>query len=141
MEQHQFISNVHVDIMIRFVLIVMHKIKLWEGLQPEVRDASLTRFAELQTLTEGAISQGIIQDIPLDFINAMLAAQAETTMQFMRQDKKNIDFYLEAPRLGLQVIWNLYQNPKDYIITTKHTSQGSYLAKEWRLNAGKKLKK
>ncbi len=84
-------------------LAVVHKIKVWEGLQPEVREVTTARFAELHLLTETAISQGIFQDIPNDFIIAMLSAQAEITMQFMRQHPRKSKLYKDK---GFEIFWN-----------------------------------
>jgi AcrR family transcriptional regulator len=84
-------------------LEVLHKIKVWEGLQPEVREATTARFAELHSLTETAISEGIFQNIPNDFVIAMLSAQAETTMHFMRQHPKERRAYKDK---GFEIFWN-----------------------------------
>jgi len=84
-------------------LAVMHKIKVWEGLEQEVREATTARFAELHLLTESAISEGVFQNIPHDFVIAMLTAQAETTMQFMRQCPQEANLYKEK---GFEIFWH-----------------------------------
>ncbi len=84
-------------------LAVVHKIMVWEGLRPEVRAAAMVPFAEVHALTESAIEQGVLQDIPRDFITAMLVAQAEATMQFMRQDPASSSLYKEK---GFEIYWN-----------------------------------
>ena len=90
-------------------LAVLHKIKVWEGLQPEVIEATTARFAELHSLIESAISLGVFQNIPNDFVIAMLAAQAETTMQFMRQCPKESDLYKDQ---GFEIFWNGIKSTK-----------------------------
>jgi len=84
-------------------LALLHKIKVWEGLRPEVRDGTAARFAELHELTEHAIKSGVFNDIPHDFFAAMLTAQAETTMQFMRKDAANSDMFRDK---GFEIFWN-----------------------------------
>jgi len=84
-------------------LALSHKIKVWEGLKPEVQEATMARFAELHSLICTAISEKFFQDLPYEFVIAMLSAQAETTMQFMRQDPSNSKVYKEK---GFEVFWN-----------------------------------
>jgi AcrR family transcriptional regulator len=81
----------------------LHKIKVWEGLRPDVRDAMMARFAEVHSLYETAIKEGILQKIPHEFLMAMLSTQAETAMQFMRQHPKEADFYKDK---GFEIFWN-----------------------------------
>jgi AcrR family transcriptional regulator len=81
----------------------LHKIKVWEGLRPEVRDAMMARFAEVHSLYETAIKEGILQKIPHEFLMAMLSAQAETAMQFMRLYPKEADLYKDK---GFEIFWN-----------------------------------
>jgi len=84
-------------------LNVLHKIKVWEGLKPEISEASSARFSELHSLIEGAIAEGIFKDLPQEFVIAMLTAQAETTMQFMRQHPKESTQYRDK---GFEIFWN-----------------------------------
>jgi AcrR family transcriptional regulator len=84
-------------------LAVSHKIKVWEGLKPEVQEATTARFAELHSMIKTAVGEGIFQDLPQSFVIAMLSAQAETTMQFMRQDPSKSKDYQEK---GFLVFWN-----------------------------------
>lgn len=84
-------------------LIVMHKIKVWEGLKPEVRDALMERFAELHELTMNAINEGSNKEIPQDFLIAMFSAQAETTMQFCKLNPSESKLYKDK---GFEMFWN-----------------------------------
>jgi len=81
----------------------LHKIKVWEGLRPDVRDAMMARFAEIHSLCDSAIKEGKFQKIPHEFVMAMLSAQAETSMQFMRQNPTRADFYKDK---GFEIFWN-----------------------------------
>ncbi len=104
-ERTQYIWNRYVDWGVENPdqLAVLHKIKVWEGLQPEVRESTTARFTELLSLTENAISQGIFQNIPHEFLIATLTAQAETTMQFMRQHPQESALYKNT---GFDIFWN-----------------------------------
>ncbi|MBA3995405.1 MAG: hypothetical protein C0469_17950 [Cyanobacteria bacterium DS2.3.42] len=84
-------------------LIVMHKIKVWEGLKPEVRDALMERFAELHDLTMNVINEGRNKEIPQDFLIAMFSSQAETTMQFCKLNPSESKLYKDK---GFEMFWN-----------------------------------
>ncbi|HEY9714094.1 MAG TPA: TetR/AcrR family transcriptional regulator [Chroococcales cyanobacterium] len=84
-------------------LEVLHKIKVWEGLKPEVRESTALKYCQLHSLIESAIAEKLLQDIPLPFIFATLSAQAETTMQFMKQHPEQSELYKEK---GFEIFWN-----------------------------------
>lgn len=84
-------------------LAVMHKLKVWVGLSPEVVDATLSRFAQLNSLIESAISDGDLRDVPYEFMLAIFSAQAETTLQFIKQDQDNRELYKKS---GFDLFWN-----------------------------------
>jgi AcrR family transcriptional regulator len=84
-------------------LAALHKIKVWEGLQPEVRDAMATRFAEIHSLYDTGLKEGIFQKVPHDFIMAMLSAQAETAMHFMGEHPNQAVLYKDK---GFEIFWN-----------------------------------
>ncbi len=104
-EQVQHVWNNYVDWggQNRDRLETMHKIKVWEGLNPEVADQLAARFAQLYQLTENAIKQGVFNDTPFMFLIAMLSAQAETTMNFIRQFPGESEEYKKR---GFEVFWN-----------------------------------
>lgn len=83
-------------------MTVMHKIKVWEGLKPEVKEATMTRFTELHELTERAIAESE-KETPYDFMLAVFSAQAETTMQFVKQNPDKADLYKNR---GFEMFWN-----------------------------------
>ncbi len=84
-------------------LAALHKIKVWEGLKAEVRETTAERFCELHTLTESAIANGAVSELPYEFILAVFSAQAETTMQFIKREPDKSDFYKEN---GFKMFWN-----------------------------------
>jgi AcrR family transcriptional regulator len=90
-------------------LALLHKLKVWEGIDPEVREAMNERFCELYSLTTTAIEEGVFQDLPHEFLMAMLGAQAETTIQFMRKHPKESDSYKKK---GFDMFWNGIAVPK-----------------------------
>lgn len=86
-----------------YKLATVHKIKVWEGLRPEVRDAVMVRFAEIHSVYQHAIEEGVFQKVPQEFLIAMLSAQAEMAMQFIRQHPKQADLYKDK---GFEIFWN-----------------------------------
>lgn len=84
-------------------LAVMHKLKVWVGLSPEVVEATLNRFEQLNSLIEAAISDGDLRDVPYEFMLAIFSAQAETTLQFIKQDQDNRELYKKS---GFDLFWN-----------------------------------
>lgn len=83
-------------------MTVMHKIKVWEGLKPEVRDQLMLRFSELHELTELVIRDSA-KETPYDFLMAIFSAQAETTMQFVKQNPEQAELYKNR---GFEMFWN-----------------------------------
>lgn len=84
-------------------LAALHKIKVWEGLKAEVPETTTERFCEFVTLTESAIADGALKDIPYEFMLAAFSAQAETTMLFMKREPDKSAFYKEK---GFEMFWN-----------------------------------
>jgi len=83
-------------------LAVMHKLKVWEGLKPEIPETTAARFAELNTLIETAIASGALKDVPYEFMIAIFSAQAETVMQFIKQEPGKATFFKER---GFEMFW------------------------------------
>lgn len=104
-EQTRHIWNGYVDWGVKNPerLSVLHKLKVWDGVCPEVRQATAARYCDLRNVTEKAISDGVFQDVPGDFAIAMLSAQAETTMQFMRQFPADAEKFRAK---GFEIFWN-----------------------------------
>ncbi len=83
-------------------LAVLHKLKVWEGLKPEIPEATAACFEELNTLIETAIADGALRDVPYDFMLAIFSAQAETVLQFIKQNPDKASYYKEH---GFQLFW------------------------------------
>ncbi|HEY9777789.1 MAG TPA: TetR/AcrR family transcriptional regulator [Planktothrix sp.] len=84
-------------------LSTVHKIKVYEGLRPEVRDSLHAKFGEVHALWQTAQKEGIFQDVPHEFVMAVLSAQAETAIVFMKQDPKGAATYKEK---GFEMFWS-----------------------------------
>lgn len=74
-------------------LAVVHKLKVWEGLKPEIPETTAARFKKLEALIAEAITGGAIKDIPYEFMIAMFSSQAETTMQFIKQSPEHAESF------------------------------------------------
>jgi Transcriptional regulator len=83
-------------------LAVLHKLKVWEGLTPETREATVTRFAHLHCITEAAIIGSGLKDVPHDFMIAMFSAQVEVVLQYIKQDPGKESFYKD---IGFELFW------------------------------------
>jgi AcrR family transcriptional regulator len=81
---------------------VLKQIQTWHGLTAESKAAGSAPFLEIETMTEDAVKQRIIQDLPRAFIAATLTAQAETTMEFMRREPKRAAQYRDW---GFEMLW------------------------------------
>jgi len=84
-------------------LTVLHKLKVWEGLKPEIAEATMARFEELHKLLDGAIAGGALKDVPQQFLLAMFSTQAETVLQFIKNDPERAEFYRDR---GFEVFWS-----------------------------------
>lgn len=81
---------------------VLKQIEVWGGLTEESKAAGLAPFTEIQTMWESAAAQRIFQDLPEQFVVAAMRAMAETTMEFMRQNRKKAELYRSS---GFEVLW------------------------------------
>ena len=81
---------------------VLKQIEVWGGLTKESKTAGFTPFAEIQTMAEDAVAQGLFHDLPRSFIAASMSALAETTMEFMRQDPTRAEMYRLS---GFEMLW------------------------------------
>lgn len=103
-EDMQFIWNHYIDWGANNPdrLAVLHKLKVWEGLKPEVAENTAKCFNELHTLVESAITGGALKDVPFEFLIAIFSANAETVMQFIKQDPDRAALYKER---GFELFW------------------------------------
>jgi AcrR family transcriptional regulator len=82
---------------------VLMQIEVWGGLTEESKVTGSAPFAEIQAMAESAVTQGIIRDLPQQFVSAAMRALAEATMEYMRQQPKKAEKYRT---LGFEVLWS-----------------------------------
>ncbi|WP_158790471.1 TetR/AcrR family transcriptional regulator [Granulicella sp. L60] len=81
---------------------VLTQLQLSSILTTQSREAGSAPFAEIETLGEDAIEQGILQNIPMAFVAATLDNSAQTTMNFMASNPRESDWYRD---LGFDMFW------------------------------------
>jgi AcrR family transcriptional regulator len=82
--------------------VVLKQIQVWRGLTEESKAAGSQPFTQIQTMTDDAVAQRILQDLPRPFIWAAISALAETTMEFMRQEPEKAEQYRNS---GFEMLW------------------------------------
>lgn len=83
-------------------LAVLHKLKVWEGLKPDIPESTTACFHELQKMVDDAIACGALKNVPYEFILAIFASNAETVMHYIKQFPDQAEFYKEQ---GFQLFW------------------------------------
>jgi AcrR family transcriptional regulator len=81
---------------------VLRQLQMSDRLTLESKVAGSAPFAEIETMARDAIEQHIVQDIPLEFISAMMETVAQTTMEFMASNPAGADNYRI---LGFDIFW------------------------------------
>ena len=81
---------------------VLKQIEVWDGLTEESKAAGMAPFVEIQRMTEDAVAQSIIKDLPQRFLSATINVLAATTMDFIRQDPEKAETYRSA---GFAMLW------------------------------------
>ncbi len=81
---------------------VLTQIEVGGGLTEESKAAGAAPFAEIQAMTDAAVEQRIMRELPQQFVGAMIRALAETTMEFMRRNSGQAELYRNA---GFEVLW------------------------------------
>jgi AcrR family transcriptional regulator len=81
---------------------ILKQIQVWGRLTEESKNAGFAPFAEIQRITDDAVTQRIYKDIPQAFIGAALSALAEMTMDFVRQEPQKAEVYRTA---GFEMLW------------------------------------
>jgi len=81
---------------------VLKQIEVWSGLTQESKSAGSAPFAEIQTMTDDAAAQHILQDLPRRFITATMSALADTTMELIREHPKQAEVYRTR---GFEMLW------------------------------------
>ncbi len=59
------------------------QLQLSDSLTPESRETGSAPLVEIETMAQYAVKQRIVQDIPQEFLSAIMEASAQTTMAFM----------------------------------------------------------
>jgi AcrR family transcriptional regulator len=80
----------------------LKQLQMSDRLTRESKVAGSAQFAEIETMARDAIEQHVVQDIPLEFISAMMETVAQTTMEFMASNPGGADTYRT---LGFDVFW------------------------------------
>jgi AcrR family transcriptional regulator len=81
---------------------VLRQIQVWGRLTQESKQAGFAPFAEIQRMTEDAVTQRIYMDVPQAFIGATLLALAEMTMDFMMRQPEGAEMYRIG---GFEMLW------------------------------------
>ncbi len=81
---------------------VLAQLEVSDRLSLESKRAGSAPFLEIQTMAQDAITQHVFQDLPQEFVAAVMRALAETTMEFMASNPKAADKYRQ---LGFAVLW------------------------------------
>jgi hypothetical protein len=69
----------------------------------ETRAVGAAPFAEIEAMGRNAIARGVVRDIPLDFLSAMMEALAATTMEFMAKHPADA---AKFRTIGFEAYWN-----------------------------------
>lgn len=89
-------------------LAVLNKVSVYEGLTDDCRSAAMAPFAEIINLAQDARQQKLLRDIPDPFIMAMMSAQAEMTMHFIKTEPASAETY---KTMGFEMYWNGIATP------------------------------
>lgn len=81
---------------------VLKQIEVWDGLTEESQAAGCAPFAEIEAMTNDAVAQHILRDMPLDFVCAIFSSLATTTMEFMRCEPQQAE---ALRRAGFETLW------------------------------------
>jgi AcrR family transcriptional regulator len=81
---------------------VLRQMQLSDRLTGESKVAGVAPFSEIETMARDAIEQHLVQDIPLEFISAMMEAAVQTTMEFMALEPLSSEKYRT---LGFEIFW------------------------------------
>ena len=80
----------------------LRQLQMSHRLNEESKVVGSAPFAEIEAMAHDAIERHIIQDIPLEFVSAMMEAAAQTTMGFMAANPASEDKYR---MLGFEIFW------------------------------------
>ena len=72
-------------------------------LTEETKAVGMAPFAEIQVMARDAAAQGVIRDIPLEFVAASMEKLAEATMEFIAHHPSQA---AEFRKSGFEMLWN-----------------------------------
>jgi AcrR family transcriptional regulator len=81
---------------------VLSQLQLSDSLTPDSKRAGSAPFLEIETMGQDAVEQRILQDIPLEFLSAIMEASAQTTMAFMSAHPASAEKF---QTLGFEMFW------------------------------------
>ncbi len=81
---------------------VLTQLEVSGRLSLESKRAGSAPFLEIQTMAQDAIARHVFQDLPQEFVSAVMRVLAETTMEFMVSHPQAADKYRQ---LGFAVLW------------------------------------
>ena len=72
-------------------------------LTAETRAVGAAPFAEIEAMGRDAIERGVVREIPIEFLSALMESIAATTMEFMA---RNPSFASRFRTIGFEAYWN-----------------------------------
>jgi AcrR family transcriptional regulator len=81
---------------------VLSQLQLSGSLTTESKKAGSAPFAEIKAMSQEAVGQRILQNIPQDFFSANMDASAQTTVAFMAAHPASAEKY---QALGFDIFW------------------------------------
>jgi AcrR family transcriptional regulator len=81
---------------------VLSQLLLSDSLTVESKKAGSAPFVEIQAMSQEAVQQRILQDIPQDFFSATMDASAQTTVAFIAAHPASAEKY---QTLGFEIFW------------------------------------
>ena len=82
--------------------LVLTQLQISDRLTQQSRVAGALPFAEIARITQDAIEQHLLRDIPLEFIGATMEASIQTAIRFMTAEAAEADKYRT---LGFEMFW------------------------------------
>jgi AcrR family transcriptional regulator len=81
----------------------MAQLAVSERLTDHSRTTGMQSFADINAMIQASVASGALKDHPPGFVSAIMAAIAETTMDFIAREPADADRYRKA---GFEAFWN-----------------------------------
>ena len=81
----------------------MAQLSVSERLTDCTRATGMQSFADINVMIQASVASGALRDQPPAFVSAIMAALAETTMDFIAREPDNADRYRKA---GFEAFWH-----------------------------------